>query len=436
VKRFVAVLATGFVLFTLFINGVTLRSLIRLLGLDRLSPVNQALRDEVLALALNDVAESVRAAGREFGVAAETTKQISESYAERARMPAERLGDRERLELALLALAHRERALILAYHGLGSVPVRVVEQVLRHAGRLFEGARAQGRYGYTRAARRAQAFTRGFRIAYRLHRYLRWERPLAARLEERFALLLINRLVLNELGIFAQRKLRPLLGERIAEVANHILETRRTAVIQGLDALRLQYPEYAAALEQRFLQQHGLAEESRHYNALLDDGLIGEELHEYLRKSVAERQRDRLPHLDLGLDTRELMRSVPLFSLLDDANLAEIAALLRPVFTVPNTHVVRNGDVGDGMYFISSGAAEVRVPGRALRLGRGEFFGELALLTNQRRSADVVALTYCQLLWLSEEDFRTFLQTHPVLLEQLQQVAEDRRKFIVAEGQL
>ncbi len=44
-RHFVAVLATGLVLFTLLVNGATLRAVIHLLGLDRLSPTQQLLRD-------------------------------------------------------------------------------------------------------------------------------------------------------------------------------------------------------------------------------------------------------------------------------------------------------------------------------------------------------------------------------------------------------
>ena len=56
-QRIVTVLATGFVLFTLFVNGTTLRPVIKLLGLNRLSPLNQAVRNQVLALSLADVRE-------------------------------------------------------------------------------------------------------------------------------------------------------------------------------------------------------------------------------------------------------------------------------------------------------------------------------------------------------------------------------------------
>lgn len=64
---------------------------------------------------------------------------------------------------------------------------------------------------------------------------------------------------------------------------------------------------------------------------------------------------------------------------------------------MPNERVVRAGD-RDVVFFIVSGAVEVRLPVRHVRLGTGEFFGEMALLTGRPRQADVVALSYCRLL--------------------------------------
>src|SRR5439155_21618863 len=67
-KDFVADLATGFALFTLLVNGLTLRPVIRLLKLDRLSPLNQALRNKVLALSLADVRDAVRETASEYEI--------------------------------------------------------------------------------------------------------------------------------------------------------------------------------------------------------------------------------------------------------------------------------------------------------------------------------------------------------------------------------
>ncbi len=428
-KRFVAVMATGFVLFTLFVNGITLRPVMRLLRLDRLSPVNQALRDQVLALALAEVRDGVTGTGRAYGIGPGVVTAVAGEYDQRAQPAAGTLSDKDSLNLALMALAHRERELILHHHGQRTVPIPVVERMLRDAGRLFDGARTEGRHGYARAARRALRFSRTFRLAHWLHRRAGLDRPLAARLETRSATLLVHRLVLAELRDFASRRLQPLLGARVAEVATEVLETRQSAVQSGLDALRLQYPDYAEALERRFLQQHALDQERRQYDALRDEGVIGDDLHEHLRRSVKARSRaDDLPRLDLGLDTRSLMRTVPLFAELDDARLDRVATLLRPRFAVPDERIVRKGDRGDGMYFLSSGAAEVQLAQQTVYLGRGDFFGEMALLTRQPRSADVKALTYCQLLFLPEDEFRNFLAADPDLRDHMDRIAFTRRQ--------
>ena len=62
---------------------------------------------------------------------------------------------------------------------------------------------------------------------------------------------------------------------------------------------------------------------------------------------------------------------------------------------------------------------QVNVDGRQIPLGPGEFFGEMALLSRARRSADVTAIDYCQLLVLPERDFRMFVSKHPGLRAEL-----------------
>jgi CPA1 family monovalent cation:H+ antiporter len=117
-QRFIAVLATGFVLFTLFVNGTTLRLVIALLGLDRLSPRDQVLRDRILALAYAEVCDSVRRIARDHGLGTTAVEQIVEPYeawiaATDARDPGERPTERDRLAIALVALANQERVLVL-----------------------------------------------------------------------------------------------------------------------------------------------------------------------------------------------------------------------------------------------------------------------------------------------------------------------------------
>jgi len=68
-----------------------------------------------------------------------------------------------------------------------------------------------------------------------------------------------------------------------------------------------------------------------------------------------------------------------------------------------------------------------------VRLGSGEFFGELALLSGRPRQADVVALTYCQFLVLRRTDFEVFMKGNTEARDVILRVAEARRMINVSD---
>jgi monovalent cation:H+ antiporter, CPA1 family len=100
--------------------------------------------------------------------------------------------------------------------------------------------------------------------------------------------------------------------------------------------------------------------------------------------------------------------------------------LLRPRFTVPNERIIRKGDRGDAVFFIASGTVEVTLPAGPVRLGSGEFFGEMALLSGRPRQADITALTYCRLLVLRKADFEHFMRANPEAKEAINRIAASR----------
>ncbi len=413
IQRFVAVLATGFVLFTLFVNGTTLRLVIGLLGLDRLSPRDEALRDQILALSYAEACEAAHEIAQTHALSRSAVERVIAPYeAKIAAANAEaattrNLTERDRLAIALVALGNQERVLVLGMLSDRVASPAAVQVLLGNADAFTEAARSAGRVGYRRAGEAALAFPIGFRIAYFFYRRLGIVRPLGDRLADRVEILLIMRFVVERLVRFNNQQIRALFGERIAGIAGDIIGQRRDAVASALDAMRRQYPDYAAELEARFLRQSTLRQEMTRYQSLFEEGLIAHEVYDDLKRSVLGAQAaEQRPRFDIGLDTRQLVERLDILAGLDERQLDRVCRLLRPRFAVPNDRIIRKGERGEAVFFIASGAVEVVLPERRVRLGSGEFFGEMALLSGRLRQADVVALTYCQLLVSAADGFR------------------------------
>ena len=124
--------------------------------------------------------------------------------------------------------------------------------------------------------------------------------------------------------------------------------------------------------------------------------------------------------------TWQTVARVPLFAGLDATRIAEIARLLKREIVPAKYAVVRRGEPADAMFFIMSGEVEVDVPPHPRRMGHGEYFGEIALLTDTVRTATVTAVAECELLVLDVADFRRLLEAHPDLKAMVTRVAAQR----------
>jgi CPA2 family monovalent cation:H+ antiporter-2 len=172
-------------------------------------------------------------------------------------------------------------------------------------------------------------------------------------------------------------------------------------------------------------------------NALLGRAAHGEERRRE-RLATLERQltksRGPEPAPNLGLQPAQLMSKFPIFADLNAEQRAELLSLFKPRSAAPGERVIRAGDEGGEMFFISSGAVEVAVGGKRIQLGPGDFFGEMALLTGGRRTADVTAIDYCLFLTLSKDDFERFVMRYPGLRRSLDEVAAQRAAMNREQG--
>jgi CPA2 family monovalent cation:H+ antiporter-2 len=128
----------------------------------------------------------------------------------------------------------------------------------------------------------------------------------------------------------------------------------------------------------------------------------------------------------LSLQIQRLMGAIPMFARLDTRQREELLGLFKPRFAAPGERLIRVGDEADRAYFISSGAVEVAVHGELIRLGPGEIFGEMALISGGKRTADVTAIDYCELLVIEEREFRQFAERCPELHAEIDSVAAQR----------
>lgn len=423
IKRVVGILATGFALFTLIVQGTTLRAVIGWLGLDRLSPIDQALSRQVVAVALQSVREDVARTTETYDLTREIVRSEAKRFGERldeAVRTAEEntdILDRDRVTLGLIALAGAERDTVLARLRERALTAQMGEQLLSDADRLIEATRTAGRSGYNRAARSAIGFGRAFRIAVWLQNRLRLSMPLARLTAARFEVLLSHRLILRDLGGFIDRRIRRIHGRRVADLLHELLARRVETVETALDGLRLQYPGYAEELERRFIRRTALRLEAQEYGAMRDDGLIGDELHTALMQDIAQRrlQAEERPRLDLALQRAELVRQFPLFADMDEAGLRQLGRVLRARYVNAGEVVLKKDSAARAVCFIASGAVELESAGQSWRLGRGEMFGQLAILMQKPRRTEVRAIVPTTLLMLDEARFRRLLRRSPRL---------------------
>ena len=144
---------------------------------------------------------------------------------------------------------------------------------------------------------------------------------------------------------------------------------------------------------------------------------------DHLQERMAEARR-RVPHATL--DEEELDR-FPLLADLSAEERDELLPLFRPRSAQPGERIFRMGDRADALYFVAEGRVEVELPDETrVELGPGTVFGEMALLSGRRRSADVVAVDYSQFLMLTVEDFDAFVAKRPHLRERLDRLARNR----------
>ncbi|KAJ3597004.1 hypothetical protein NHX12_003404 [Muraenolepis orangiensis] len=197
-----------------------------------------------------------------------------------------------------------------------------------------------------------------------------------------------------------------------------------TALIQSLDSSRRQYQEKYKQVEQ-YMSFHKLPTgmrqrihdyyEHRYQGKMFDEESILEELNEPLREEI------------VNFNCRKLVASMPLFANADPNFVTSMLTKLQFEVFQPSDHIIREGTIGQKMYFIQHGVVSVLTKSsKDTKLSDGSYFGEICLLTRGRRTASVRADNYCRLYSLSVDNFNEVLEEYPMMRRAFETVALDR----------
>jgi CRP-like cAMP-binding protein len=115
----------------------------------------------------------------------------------------------------------------------------------------------------------------------------------------------------------------------------------------------------------------------------------------------------------LGREAVDLLAQVPLFAALSRRHLGRIASAATSKRFAPGAPLVRVGKPADAFYVILDGTARVDVPGRPVTLEAGDFFGEMAVLDGEPRSATVTAVGEVLVLMIPRAKFLKVLESEP-----------------------
>ena len=161
-----------------------------------------------------------------------------------------------------------------------------------------------------------------------------------------------------------------------------------------------------------YFQEVGLANAQSRARVFdeMDDAL------EWIEDSlIAQAQLERVDEKPLEL------REMDLFSGRKSETLADLAAGMQTLSCKAGERIFGRGDTGDEIYLIRKGMVRILLPVGTARnrhlasFGRGAFFGEMAFLDHQPRSADAVAFTDCELYALSRQRFDALVEHHKLL---------------------
>lgn len=215
--------------------------------------------------------------------------------------------------------------------------------------------------------------------------------------------------------------------KKVRQVYKKRLQRRK----ERLREIAAEFPDFYLRYETRLYTRVSLITAGHYAEQAYQDGEIGAKVFSRIERRVREAtaQLPRISNPVPRLKPSDLIGTVPLLTGLPEHLLERLSQRARPVTFLVDDVVIGEGDRGDALYIISSGVVVVTRSGSdepIAELRDGDFFGEMALLGDQKRTATVKARTPSTLLRLTRKDVLELAEEDPELKRRLEEAQQSR----------
>ncbi len=124
----------------------------------------------------------------------------------------------------------------------------------------------------------------------------------------------------------------------------------------------------------------------------------------------------------------KLISEIPIFQNCGNKCLKEVAVSLEQLYSSPGEKIISIGDIGHEMFILAHGSVDIILESgeKVATLHDGHIFGEVALLKDTKRTADVQSTVYCDLYKLTSEKFNEITKKYPQLLSNIEKITQRR----------
>lgn len=442
-------LAVGVVLFTLLSGGTTMGPLIRALGLAQPSLVEQVGRAQATLAAKREALNRIRQLDTAGHYSNRLLTDLQNDYEEEIRSAERGVADLRKAcdtnDLRRVAWSEALTTERTAYRDLfdnGAISEPVLRE-LELSVDLRRDRLKRSEFPETLEAVQpveVRVVDWLARIVERLAPRNRWARrhrlrSLAAAYEHDTAVLEASQRVARALDELAELGGVP---PEVAAACRATYERHASDAMARIDATAEHFPEYVEAVQRQTAQRIALDGETDAVEQLAVTGGIPDGVARAVRHTVEREQRRlaRQPVSALEPRPEDLLARVPFFKDLDPADFRQVVNALVPRTVLASEEIIRQGEKGTSLFLIARGVVAVIVarpgkpPKRVAALHAGEFFGEMALLTQEPRTATVQAVTGCQLYELANKDVDELCEICPGVRDALAEAYQERRRSL------